>query len=254
LAPKRVLITGLGGTLAPRAAMAARWRGWQVQRWDRQAVDPDDTPAARRWLDAERPDAMIHFALGSPAWAALLAEDAARRGAPFVHISTALVFDHEPDGPHAPGDLRNARGDYGRLKIATEDAVAAANAGASIVRIGWQIDATLPGHNMLVELDGWQARDGRIGASRAWRPACSFVDDTAAVLIDLIERPQPGVVPIDSNAAEGHSFEAIVRALQCRYARWHWQIAPNDDYRHDQRQIGGEQRVPGLSARLELGQ
>jgi len=136
----------------------------------------------------------------------------------------------------------------------SEDAVAAANAGASIVRIGWQIDATLPGHNMLVELDGWQARDGRIGASRAWRPACSFVDDTAAVLIDLIERPQPGVVPIDSNAAEGHSFEAIVRALQCRYARWHWQIAPNDDYRHDQRQIGGEQRVPGLSARLELGQ
>jgi dTDP-4-dehydrorhamnose reductase len=246
----RLLITGLAGTLAPHLASAARSAGHEVLTWDRAAVPPDDVPAGAAWLDAEQPDAIAHLAMGASDWAARLAAHAALRGRPFLFTSTAMVFHHEPDGPHAPGDERSARDDYGRYKIACEDAVRAAHPGAVVARIGWQIDERALGNNMLAHLDQWQARDGRIGASRAWTPACSFMADTAAALLALIEAPLAGVVHLDSNAREGRTFDAVVAALAQRFERRHWVIAPHDDYRHDQRLVGDEVRMPPLSQRL----
>ena len=73
-------------------------------------------------------------------------------------------------------------------------------------RIGWQIDAGVNGqalgNNMLAHLDDWQRREGRIAASTLWRPACSFMADTAEVLLGFVERQVPGVVHVDSNAHE----------------------------------------------------
>lgn len=248
----RVLLTGLNGTLAPRVAVAARWRGLDVIGWDRRQVDPDDTEAATRWLAQARPDAIAHLAAGSAAWAGLLARHAHQHGLAMVYTSTAMVFHHEPDGPHHPRHPRSARDDYGRSKIAAEDAVLAAYPQACVARIGWQIDATRPGNNMLMHLDQLQQREGRVGASRMWTPACSFMDDTAAALAVLLASPAPGVVHLDSNAAEGHRFDRIVAALKQRFGRHQWQIHVHEDYRHDQRLAGGEARMPPLSARLAL--
>lgn len=247
------LVTGSHGTLAPRVAAAARWRGFDVIGWDRSLLPTDGTDAEQRgreWLVQQRPDAILHLATGSAGWAARLAADAAARGVPMVFTSTAMVFDHDPDGPHQTSDHRSARDDYGRSKIACEDAITAANPQACIARLGWQIDATLAGNNMLVQLDQQQARNGHIAASRAWRPATSFVDDSAAALLDLVQRPLPGVVHLDSNADEGHAFDAIVYALRERFGRGGWAVRVNDVYRHDQRLAGGAARLPPLSARL----
>lgn len=76
------------------------------------------------------------------------------------------------------------------------------------------------------------------------------MDDTAAALLALLQTPVAGVVHLDGNAAEGHSFDAIVRALREHLGRSEWQVSVHADYRHDQRLAGGEGRVPGLSARL----
>ncbi len=246
----RWLITGLNGTLAPQVAAAARRAGAQVVGWDRTQADPADEAACRDWLQAHRPDAIAHLAMGPPRWAAQLAAHAARSGLPLVFTSTAMVFHHQPDGPHAVGDERTAHDPYGRYKIACEDAVLAACPAASVVRIGWQIDPAQPGNNMLLALDEWQRRDGCVAASRAWRPACSFMADTAAALVALLIEPRPGVLHLDSNAAEGHGFDRIVAALQGAYGRDHWQLRVNDDYRHDQRLAGGEALAPPLSTRL----
>lgn len=247
----RLLITGLRGTLAPQLAQAARGAGHEVLAWDRQAVDPQQAVVAERWLADLAPDAIAHLAMGDTAWAALLARHAAQRDLPMVFTSTAMVFDHEPDGPHGLHDPRTARDDYGRYKIACEDAVRAAHPGATVARIGWQIDPTASGNNMLMALDDWQRRDGRVAASRAWRPACSFMADTAAALLQLLEEPTPpGLVHLDSNADEGHSFDRIVAALRERFERHHWQLAVHEDYRHDQRLRGGAERMPGLAERL----
>jgi len=105
---------------------------------------------------------------------------------------------------------------------------------------------------MLAHLDQWQAREGCVGASRLWRPACSFMDDTAHALLDLLQRRQAGTVHLDSNARPGHPFDAIAAALARRFARTGWRIEPNDDYRHDQRLVGHELMITPLSERLPL--
>jgi dTDP-4-dehydrorhamnose reductase len=248
----KLLLTGLNGTLAPQLARAAAATGVEVVGWDRTRLAPDDSAAAQAWLDALRPDAIAHLATGSADWAGRLASYAAECAIPFVFTSTAMVFHHEPDGPHAVDAPRNAQDDYGRYKIGCEDAVLAANPAATVARIGWQIDAEQPGNNMLMALDQWQARDGCVAASRAWRPACSFMADTASALLALLREPQPGVLHLDSNADDGHSFAALVVALKLRFGRDAWLLREHEDYRHDQRLLDGGDRVPPLSARLAL--
>lgn len=246
----KLLITGLGGTLAPHLARGALAAGHEVVGWDRAASPPDDASAVASWLDRTQPDAIAHLAMGAPAWAAQLAAHAAAHGRPFVFTSSAMVFHHEPDGPHTNVDVPNARDDYGRYKIACEDAVRGAHPQATLARIGWQIDADARGNNMLAQLDAWQARDGRIAASRRWRPACSFMADTAAALLALVESPRAGVVHLDSNAREGHAFDAIVAALARRFRPGQWVVAADDGHVHDQRLQGDEALMPALSERL----
>lgn len=242
----RLLITGLSGTLAPRLAEAAQHAGHEVLGWDRATTPVDDAGACQAWLQHCRADAIAHLALGPVAWASRLAAHAAQRERPFLFTSTAMVFHHEPDGPHAPHDARSACDDYGRYKIACEDAVLAAHPRAAVARIGWQIDADARGNNMLAHLDQWQQRDGRIAASRLWRPACSFMPDTAAALLALIEQEATGRFHLDSNAAPGHSFDAIVTALKRRFDRSAWAVEAVDGYRHDQRLVGHEHLMPAL--------
>ena len=246
----KLLITGLNGTLAPKLATLARQQGHQVLGWDRQQVNPGDPAAATAWLTAQQPDAIAHLAMGSSDWAGLLAGYAARQQLPMLFTSTAMVFDHEPDGPHHPQDQRTAKDDYGRYKIACEDAVAVAHPAASVVRIGWQIDGEAAGNNMLMALDEWQRREGKVAASRAWIPACSFMEDTAQGLLKLLDAPLSGFVHLDSNALEGHSFDRIVAALRECFGREAWRIEVHEAYRHDQRLVGGPALVQPLSVRL----
>jgi hypothetical protein len=119
-----------------------------------------------------------------------------------------------------------------------------------VARLGWQIDAGARGNNMLAQLDDWQATDGRIRASRLWRPACSFMDDAAAALLGLLTRREAGVRHLDSNAGAGHAFDSIVRALAERFGRAQWLVDANTEYVHDQRLVGHESLMPPLDRRL----
>ncbi len=242
--PLRLLITGLSGTLAPILARAARAKGHTVLGWDHRAFGFNDA----RVFDTLRPDAVAHLAMADASVSSQLALLAAERGLPFIVTSTAMVFHHEPDGPHQPTAKRSAQDAYGLGKIAMEDAVRAAHPGASVVRIGWQIDPQATGNNMLAALDRWQAEQGEVAASSAWVPACSFMSDTACALLGLIDRP--GVHHVDSNAVDAWPFDRLVHALSRRFGRSHWRIRSHTDYRHDQRLVGGEGLVPGLAQLL----
>jgi dTDP-4-dehydrorhamnose reductase len=161
-----------------------------------------------------------------------------------------MVFHHVPDGPHAVYAERSAQDAYGQYKCACEDVVLASHPQASVVRIGWQIDPVRTGNNMLTTLDQWQATQGRVSGSRAWKPACSFMDDTAAVLVRLLQMPVAGVLHLDSNAEEGHNFPQIAQALKVAFGRDTWEIHIHEDYKHDQRLLGGTAFAPPLSTRL----
>ena len=247
-----LLVTGLSGTLGPRLAQQARASGCRVSGWDRRIVPADDSAAARDELLRLRPDAIAHLAIASTAWTALLARHASERAIPLLFTSTAMVFDHDPDGPHDVAAPRNARDDYGCGKIACEDVVRAEHPQATIARLGWQIDETASGNNMVAELDRWQARDGRVNASALWTPACSFMADTCASLLALILRGQGGTVHLDSNAVEAWTFDKIVSALKRRCDR-DWVVEVDRTaaaYAHDQRLAGGAVTLPRLSTRL----
>jgi dTDP-4-dehydrorhamnose reductase len=252
----RLLVTGLSGTLAPHLAAAAERGGHEVLDWPRQKLDAGDPAAMKRQLEQLKPDAIAHLALGPEAWGCALALHAAQHALPMLLVSTAMVFHHEPDGPHRPGDVRNAQDDYGRYKIRCEDTVRAACPEACIVRIGWQIDVDSPsGNNMLAHLDAQQAAHGHIRASRLWRPACSFMKDTAAALLQLVSAPHAGVVHLDSNADDALDFADLVRRLARHADRPHWQVLETEDHRHDQRLLAEQPcppALPPLSSRLQL--
>ena len=244
------LITGLNGTLAPVLARHAEGLGVDVLAWDRNRLPPDGVAAADAWLHGERPDAIAHLGMGSVEWAERLARYAAAHGKPFVFTSTAMVFHHLPNGPHAVDDDRNAQDSCGQYKRECEDAVLTAHPETSVVRIGWQIDPLQAGNNMLMALDQWQATQGRVSASQAWTPACSFMIDTAAALARLLMQPAPGLFHVDSNAEEGHNFAQITQALKVKFNRNAWVILVHYDYAHPQRLQGGNTLIPPLSALL----
>jgi dTDP-4-dehydrorhamnose reductase len=246
----RLLLTGTNGTLAPSVASVASRLGWEVIAWNRQLVDPADEATARTWLDQLDLNAICHLATGSEQWAFFLATFARQNGLPFLFTSSAMVFHHEPDGPHYIDSPRNAQDEYGRYKIRCEDMCLAANSAAVILRIGWQINPDRAGNNMIAALDQWQTKEGEISASRRWRPACSFMEDTGLAIVELLKSNKGGVFHFDSNANEGATFVQIVHALKVAYGKESWKIREQEEYVHDQRLIGTDLLAPPLSLKL----
>jgi dTDP-4-dehydrorhamnose reductase len=70
-----------------------------------------------------------------------LAEAAAERGLPLVHISTDYVFDGSGTAPWRPDDPVGPLGAYGRTKLEGERAVAAAGGAHAILRTSWVFSA-----------------------------------------------------------------------------------------------------------------
>jgi dTDP-4-dehydrorhamnose reductase len=66
-----------------------------------------------------------------------LAEEAARRGAPVIHLSTDYVFDGLKAAPYVETDVPDPQTVYGRSKLEGEAAVAEANPRHVILRTSW---------------------------------------------------------------------------------------------------------------------
>ena len=106
-------------------------------------LDLADGAAVRRVLEAARPDAIVHTAMGrtdadhaevTARGAERVAREAARAGAALVHVSTDMVFD----GEHAPYDESSPPSPltpYGRAKAEAEERVRAAHPLAVVARV-----------------------------------------------------------------------------------------------------------------------
>lgn len=255
----RLLITGTGGTVGSAVRLAAARAGHTAIAWDRTRAEPSAVAAGARLLDEERPDAILALAVPSQptgvageswlvngAWPARLARAAARRKIPFVYTSTVMVYTDRQPGPYTPATIPAPSGVYGAEKLAGERAVTGANPRAIVARLGWQIGVAPGGNHMYDHLERQFLETGVVRASARWLPACSFVEDTAAELLRLVEA-DPGTYLLDGN--RGWSFLEIARAIDAEHGR-RWRIEEDSAYVHDQRMQDARTRTASLRDRL----
>ncbi len=108
-----------------------------------------------------------------------MAEALAARGVPLVHISTDYVFDGSGDAPRAPDAPVAPLGEYGRSKLAGEDAIRGAGGPHAILRTSWVFSAH--GGNFVKTML-------RLGAER----------DQLTIVADQIGGPTPAAAIADA--------------------------------------------------------
>jgi dTDP-4-dehydrorhamnose reductase len=147
-----ILLTGKNGQVGWELARALLPLG-RVHAFGHAELDLADAAAVRRTLDEVRPDIIANAAAytavdkaeGEPEQAnavnaaapALLAHEAARRGALLIHYSTDYVFDGAKSTPYVETDATNPLGAYGRSKLAGEAGIRAAGCDHLIFRTSW---------------------------------------------------------------------------------------------------------------------
>lgn len=148
----RLLLFGQTGQLA-RELIRRAPPGVQVQALGRDQADLADPAACAAAVAAARADAVINAAawtavdraeteeaaatLVNGAAPAAMAQAAAARGLPFLHVSTDYVFDGAGTTAFAPDHPVAPLGAYGRSKLAGEIGVRAAGGRHLILRTSW---------------------------------------------------------------------------------------------------------------------
>jgi len=148
----KALIFGAGGQVG-RALAARAPAGVELVALDRTGCDVGDEAAVRAALGEHRPDLVFNAAAYTAVDRAENEPEAARRlngeapgfigaaarqvGAKTIHLSTDFVFGPGEARPRRPDDATGPEGVYAATKLAGEQAVAAADPGALIVRTAW---------------------------------------------------------------------------------------------------------------------
>jgi dTDP-4-dehydrorhamnose reductase len=222
-----ILVAGKTGQLARSFAEEGRLRGVPLIAQGRPHLDLADAGSVERAVAAAAPRAIINAAAytavdqaeAEPALAfalnrdgaARLAAAAARRGVPFIHVSTDYVFDGTKDAPYREDDAPSPLGVYGRSKLEGERAVRDACPAGVVVRTSWLYSRY--GRNFLTTmLQAGETRevvrvvDDQHGAPTAAR-------DLARAILDLVER---------MNGAHGQGYSAGLYHLTARgETTWH---------------------------------
>jgi dTDP-4-dehydrorhamnose reductase len=149
-----------------------------------------------------------------------LAAAAARRGVPFIHVSTDYVFDGRKEAPYREEDVPSPLGAYGRSKLEGEAAVRAACPAAVILRTSWVYSPY--GQNFVTTMlrlaethDTVRVVDDQHGAPTA-------AADLAGAILDLAERltGDPGTGGVYHLAGAGETtWRGFAAAIFAGWAR-----------------------------------
>lgn len=150
---KRLLLLGGTGQLGQPLLRLALLAGWQVWAPERSELDITDSVSITRGVTVFRPNAVINAAsftqvdlaeqetsinwcvnAEAPGW---LARSAAAVGAVLLQLSTDYVFDGAKVSPYLESDLPAPLNEYGRAKLAGEEAVKQGCERHLIIRTSW---------------------------------------------------------------------------------------------------------------------
>jgi dTDP-4-dehydrorhamnose reductase len=152
----RLLVIGRTGQLATEL-MRRLPAGVTATALGREAADLSDPAACAAAVARAEAEAVVNAA----AWTAVdraeaeeaaatvangeapaaMAQAAARRAIPFLHVSTDYVFPGDGRRPWRPGDATAPLGAYGRSKLKGEEGVRAAGGSHLILRTSWVFSA-----------------------------------------------------------------------------------------------------------------
>ena len=150
--------------------------------------------AAYTRVDQAEEEVETAYALNRDAPAAM-AGACARRGLPFVHISTDYVFDGEKGGDYLEEDERRPLNVYGASKASGEDAVRAAGGRHAILRTSWLFSGH--GGNFLKTMVRRAAAGEAVSVVADQRGRPSWAADIArAALAALARLREPAADPI----------------------------------------------------------
>ena len=246
----RILITGMNGTVAPALAAHLRHTDRSIVAWNRSLIPVDPFEAGRDFIVRTRPDCFIHLAMGSPIWAEKIARTCGEQGITFLFTSSVSVYSNRQKGPFAIHSVPQPDDDYGRYKLECEQRVRAANPEALIARLGWQI-GTAPGSNNMIDyLETTHNREGHIAASRHWYPACSFLQDTAAALDQLIQNHPAGLYHLDANPGLS-LFDIATRLNEIHGSRW--KVVRAEEPTWNTRMTDARIQTSSIAERLSVG-
>jgi dTDP-4-dehydrorhamnose reductase len=243
----RILLTGtsgqVGAALAPRLA-----RHGTLITPKRDAFDLSQPGTLAKALDAAAPDLIVNPAAYTAvdraedepelanrvnaAAPASMAQWAARRGVPLIHVSTDYVFDGSGTAPWREDDAPNPLSVYGKTKLAGDEAVMAAGGPHLILRTSWVYAARGSNFlNTMIRL-ATEREELRVVADQIGAPtsAATIADVLDRILAQILDQPggdvggamraRGGVLNVAcAGETSWHGFAtAIVEGLRARGA------------------------------------
>lgn len=196
----RLLIAGWQGQVARSLVeMAPGCADVTACAVGRAALDICEAKSIERALSAIRPTVVINsaaytavdkaesdveraFALNRDG-ARMLAEAAAKRGIPIIHMSTDYVFDGSKAGPYVEDDETSPATVFGRSKLEGEQAVREANPKHIILRTAWIFSPA--GRNFVKTMLTQAASQPRVRVVEDQRGSPTYAPHLVAAILDL---------------------------------------------------------------------
>lgn len=208
-----IVIAGGRGLVGTPTAEAFRRAGYDVRALDRAAMDICDEAAVARRLDDDRPGIVVNCAAFTKVddcetqldhamrinadGAGILARQAARTDAAFIHLSTDYVFDgrgtrpYREDDPTASMDALSA---YGRSKLAGEQAVLSNHPAPLIIRTAWVYGPHGPGFPNAILRGAREKPRLKVVNDQTGSP--TYAPDLAGAIVSLARRNTTGFVHV----------------------------------------------------------
>jgi dTDP-4-dehydrorhamnose reductase len=196
----KLLITGAKGQVGSAICRIAAGYPFDMTGLDSSELNITDPDAIKKCFDKHQPDFVVNAAaytavdkaeaepekaeLVNAVAAGYLAEAAARRNIPLVHISTDYVFDGAKPEPYVETDVVEPLGIYGRTKLHGEQRVQQHNDKYIILRTSWVFG--LEGKNFpKTMLRLVLEKKSQIGVVADQTGCPTFADDIARAILDI---------------------------------------------------------------------
>jgi dTDP-4-dehydrorhamnose reductase len=223
----RVLVAGREGQVARALRDRLPRDGHAVTALEPPELDITDRASVAAAMERAAPDLVVNAAAYTAVdraedepdlamainrdGAACLAEAAATRGIPMLHLSTDYVFDGAKGAPYVEQDTPNPLGVYGRTKLDGERAVLAANPRSIVLRTAWVCSPH--GANFLRTMLRLAAERPALRVVADQHGAPSFADDLA----DAIAR----LSPVMAAAPAGDPRFGLFHLTGTPHTTWH---------------------------------